>query len=540
MEDYLLPDQGDNIIRTPNVKYEFSEKCLGMALFEQMQKYSDNIAQIDAITGARNKYGELLEKCIRVSIEISSRGISEDDIICICSPNSLKSCIPYVAGLFLGARVSALDPMMSFEDMKHLLNQVPPRMIFTSEDSRKVLEEIVKIIDLPTTEIISFNSCLFNKFLAPKNKEHVFKPKIVRDVFKTAAIFFSSGTTGLPKGIRLNHYALLQQSTNFKKVGLDLDVTLGFASLYWISTVNILISTTLYGASRLIVPSFNADQTWYLMDKYNVSIAIFSSTQATLLMKSNKLPHLRFEHLKQIAVGAAPVSLELFRSLEKAFPNVTIIQGYGWTEIGGMVTLSNVKSATETLLFKNKPRSCGRPLPGIWCKVVDIQTGKIVGPNQKGELRLKTDYQMSGYYNADSTNAWDSDGWIKTGDICYYDEDRCFYIVDRIKELIKYRGWHVSPAMLEGILLKHPAVKMAVVIGIPHELDNEHPLALVMLKEENKNGICEDSLKKFLDDQVDDNKKLRAGVRFIESIPQTSSGKVKRYQLKMQILAKMM
>lgn len=146
---------------------------------------------------------------------------------------------------------------------------------------------------------------------------------------------------------------------------------------------------------------------------------------------------------------------------------------------------------------------------------------------------------MNGYYNMDSSNAWDSDGWIRTGDICYYDEDYCFYVVDRLKELIKYRGWHVSPALLEGILLQHPAVKMAVVIGVPHDQDNEHPLALVVLTNKDNNGINQDQLRKFVDDQVDDNKKLRAGVRFIEDVPKTPTGKIKRYFLKMQVLSTM-
>ncbi|KAI4471465.1 long-chain-fatty-acid--coa ligase [Holotrichia oblita] len=537
LSEYLLPNQGDNIIRTPNQKYEFSEKSLGVVLFKQMKKYSDDIAQIDAVTEASDTHGMLLKRSIRTAVEMQNRGVTKGDIICICSSNNLNSCVPYLAGLFIGAKVSALDPIMSYEDMKHLLNQVPPSIIFAADESEQSLKEIISDLNLLTTDIIPFNSIAFEAFLSEKLDENEFKPVIVNDVFETAVIFFSSGTTGLAKGICINHYTLLQQSPAFKMLGFDLNIVLSFASLYWISAINLLISSLLYGQTRLLVPDFDEDQTWQLIDKFKVTTLLMSSTQATLLIKSNKPPHLKFESLKHVTIGGAPVSLNLFNGLEKTFPRAKVIQGYGWTEVGGIITISSPNSSQDLMLLENKPLSCGRPIPGIWYKLVDLETEKALGPNKRGELRLKTDYQMNGYYNMDSSNAWDSQGWIRTGDICYYDEDYCFYVIDRLKELIKYRGWHVSPALLEGILVKHPAVKMAVVIGVPHDQDNEHPLALVMLTNKDNNTINEDQLRKFVDDQVDDNKKLRAGVRFIEDMPKTPTGKVRRYFLKMQILS---
>lgn len=169
------------------------------------------------MTGKSNKYGELLQHCIRTAIELSNRGIQENDIICICSPNHLKSCIPYLAALFLGAQVSALDPELSLQDMKHLLKQVPPKVIFTSEESNQTLKDAIKYLSLESTDIVPFESSEFDNFLAPKPSEDNFAPKEV-NVSKTAVIFFSSGTTGLPKGICVNHYSLLGQSPIFQYV----------------------------------------------------------------------------------------------------------------------------------------------------------------------------------------------------------------------------------------------------------------------------------------------------------------------------------
>lgn len=280
---------------------------------------------------------------------------------------------------------------------------------------------------------------------------------------------------------------------------------------------------------------------------------LMSPHQASFLIKSKRPENLDLSSLKQVTVGGAPVPLELFMEMKKAFPKAQIVQGYGWTEIGGIITFSSPKNPKDLALLKTRPRSCGRPVPGISYKVtirftnifsllfflqiVDLENEQPLGPNQKGELRLKSDYQMNGYYNMDSSNAWDSDGWLKTGDICYYDNDYCFYVVDRIKELIKYRGWHVSPVLLESILLKHPAIQTAAVIGIPHVEDNEHPMALVELKNDANIYVSEEEIQKFVDDEVDDNKKLRSGVRIVKNIPLTSAGKVKRYDLKLTILS---
>lgn len=138
---------------------------------------------------------------------------------------------------------------------------------------------------------------------------------------------------------------------------------------------------------------------------------------------------------------------------------------------------------------------------------------------------------MKGYHNLESSDAFDENGYLKTGDVVYYDEDFCFFVIDRIKEMLKYRSWHVAPAMLEEVLLTHPAVHAAVVVGIPDKEDGEHPRACVILKQGIK-GVQEEEIRKYVDERVDDRKKLRGGVVFVKSFPITASGKVSRRLLK--------
>lgn len=168
---------------------------------------------------------------------------------------------------------------------------------------------------------------------------------------------------------------------------------------------------------------------------------------------------------------------------------------------------------------------------------MDPETGKVLGPNQKGELLLKSDILMIGYYKMDCTHVYDHEGYMKTGDIVYYDEDNCFYIDGRIKDMFKYRGWHIVPPILEEVLLKHPAVKQAAVIGVPHEEDEHRPMAVVVLRD-NCQGVSSEEILDFVNSRVSDPQKLRAGLRILTSdLPKTATGKLKRQSIKDMVLS---
>lgn len=165
-----------------------------------------------------------------------------------------------------------------------------------------------------------------------------------------------------------------------------------------------------------------------------------------------------------------------------------------------------------------------------------MNTRKIVGPNKLGELWVKVKWVMNGYYNnTDSSDCFDKDGYLSTGDIMYYDENLNFYYVDRIKEMLKYKGWQLQPTAIENVILQHPAVQNAVVVGLPHSIDGDYPLAFVILKSGHTNTSAEE-IKRYANERLHDRQRLRGGLKIVKELPLTPSGKIQRRKVRELLL----
>lgn len=230
--------------------------------------------------------------------------------------------------------------------------------------------------------------------------------------------------------------------------------------------------------------------------------------------------------LVELACGAAPLSKEVEDAVKARIGVPSIKQGFGMSE----TTLGVLRQST----VESKPGSVGTLFRGTYGKVVNPDTGELLGPNQPGELCFKGKVIMKGYINneKETTNTL-RDGWLHSGDIGYYNEDGEFFIIDRLKELIKYKGFQVPPAEVEAILLTHPKVKDAAVIGIPDDEAGELPLAFIV-KQENV-IVQEKEIIEFVASQASPAKRLHGGVRFINEIPKNASGKILRRQLREQL-----
>lgn len=248
----------------------------------------------------------------------------------------------------------------------------------------------------------------------------------------------------------------------------------------------------------------------------------------------------RFENfdvssLKNLLVTGGRMPQSTFLEMKKLLSGTNVLAVYGQTEAGN-ITEFNLLREEDQALARAKPHSCGRPINGIWYRVVDYETEKTLGFNEPGEIRIKSEAVMNGYYKMDSASAWDSEGWLKTGDVGYYDEDFCFFIIDRIREIMHYEDYHVPPAVIEKVLLTHPAVKEALVFGTPHEIYGDLPTALVVLKE-NAAGVDSEELKEYADDHLDNPKKLRGGLKIVERLYYTPTKKYRRHYTKQLFLS---
>ncbi|KAF2891292.1 hypothetical protein ILUMI_14882, partial [Ignelater luminosus] len=258
-------------IITPHLNYAPDERGLGYVYFTHMQKHQNKTVQIDALSGEKDTFSSLLQRCIRTAITMRSKGITPDDTVTLCTFNHLNSVVPYISTFFIGAKVASLDPTLSLADTIHLLKQVTPKIIFVIPEALELIEKAKEEIS-SDTKIVVFGETQkhtkFSDFLQPKDGEDSFEPVAPKSLFDTAIIFFSSGTSGMPKGICVNHYGFLGQTISVMSLGLDHDIILAFASLYWITSAIYWSICIIGGTTRLILPKFDPTVFWEIIHKF--------------------------------------------------------------------------------------------------------------------------------------------------------------------------------------------------------------------------------------------------------------------------------
>ncbi|CAH0547550.1 unnamed protein product [Brassicogethes aeneus] len=537
-----------NIITTEDVILPNNIPGIGYYYFNKMKEYAlqNKIAQIVEKTDEKDPYESLLKRCIRTSIFLQNIGIKKDDVIAIIGPKHVHSVVSFISGHFIGAIPTCVAYDYPENNIKSILKSIKPKIIFTDSKCLTFLKEYLHDISL-SVKFIVFDDCVegfsFSDIVKLQSDEENFEPVKIDNIKNTAILYFSSGSTGLPKPICISHYAMLASVIDSYPDDPDMQVLahlkkqysngcryLDYQPLHWISSQ--LTQWIHKGSTRIVVDKFEGVKFWEIVNKYKANSTFIAPNCLIELSKCPKPEHLNVDSLCLILVGGFHAMAECMVAVRKmVHPLSTVMSRYGQTEFNGGTILYEIRDKTQRKYMHEKLNSVGMVTKGLSVKIVDLDTNEILGPNKSGEILMKGEKCFNGYYKMDSKDCFDEDGYFRTGDIGYYDEDKCFYIVDRLKGIFKYSKFpKIASLDIEKIVMKHPAVKRAAVFGYPHPIDKNHATAVVVL-EENAKATSEE-IRNFVDSQVEDYKRLRGGLKIVKELPLTLTGKIKSGDLK--------
>lgn len=518
------------IFRGPYPDVSIPEVSITDFIFQTIGEFRDKPALIDGPSGRTLTYGQFEDAVRRTAASLARKGFRKGDVFGIFSTNCPEFGVAFHAVAMLGGISTLVNPLYTAEEAGFQLNNSGAKFLVTSPlfiDKAREAAESSKVMALfvfgEAADATPFASLLESDGDVPKVE--------INPREDLVALPYSSGTTGLPKGVMLTHYNLVANMRQME--GLDYfhseDTLLCVLPLFHIYGLVVILNMGLHmGATIVMVPRFDLEQFLTLIQKYRVTLSHVVPPIVLQLAQNPLIEKYDLSSLKMIFSGAAPLGVDLSRDC-MARVGCGIRQGYGMTETSPVTHSSPPKPDDMKL------GAVGPAAPNTECKLVDPASGDELGPNQEGELWVRGPQVMIGYLNnlEATANTIDSDGWLHTGDIGYADEDGHFYIVDRMKELIKYKGFQVAPAELEAVLLSHPKIADAAVIPCADEEAGEVPKAFVVLSGE----ATAEEIMDFVAERLAPHKKIRF-VEFIAQIPKSASGKILRRVLVEQERAK--
>jgi len=500
---------------------EIPDQDLASFALANAGELGDKPALIDGPSGRTITFAELDEQTAALAGALSSRGIGKGDVVAIYMPNLPEYALLFQGVLRANATNTTANPLYTSHELAHQLTDSGAKLMFTIQpflETARAAAEEVGLSDIVVVGPAEGDEPTLADLLAEGGEP----PAIDIDPETDLAVLpYSSGTTGLPKGVMLTHRNLIAnclQIDEVFKVDAD-DVLLGVLPFFHIYGQTVIMNLGLRnGATVVTMPRFDLEQFLELIAEHGVTLANIVPPIALALAKHPAIDDADLSSLRLIMSGAAPLGAELSDAVAKRIGCPTI-QGYGMTETSPVTHISPLEPE------RIKGGSIGLPVPGTETRVVDPDSGAEA---KRGELWIRGPQVMAGYLNnQEATDATvDSGGWLHTGDVAEVDDDGYFAIVDRLKELIKYKGFQVPPAELEAILITHPAVADCAVIGVPDEEAGELPKAFVVVSGE----VTDDELKEFVAEKVSPQKKIRL-IERIDAIPKSAAGKILRREL---------
>ncbi|GAA0650637.1 AMP-binding protein [Kutzneria viridogrisea] len=495
-------------------------------LFGDVSARADRPAMIDGPSGRVITYGELAGAVDRVAAALAERGVRKGDVVGIFSPNTPYYAVAFHGVLRAGGTATTINALYTPNEIASQLTDSGAKLLFTISP---FLDRAVPAAELAgISEIVVLDGAEGHTGLSDLLASTAAAPQVEFDPAEDLAVLpYSSGTTGRAKGVMLTHRNLvsnLVQTGPMMHVGSDTRVlaVLPFFHIYGMQvTMNHPLSI---GATVVTMPKFDLPEFLRIIAEHRTDRVYIAPPVAVALAKHPIVDNYDLSALKVLFSGAAPLDEELAEAVHKRLGCV-VRQGYGMTEMSPVS--HSIPDAREDIRIG----SVGLILPNMENKIVDLATGEEVGTGERGELWCKGPNVMKGYLNnAEATAATlDEDGFLHTGDVAVIDERGVVTIVDRVKELIKYKGYQVPPAELEALLLTHPSIADAAVIGVIDAEGEEVPKAFVVRQADAE--LSEAEVMGFVAERVAPHKKVRV-VEFLEAIPKSAAGKILRKDLR--------
>ncbi len=498
------------------------------------ERLRDKPAMIDGVSRRALTYGELGDSIRRVATGLARRGFRKGDVFAIYSPNLPEYAVIFNAVASLGGINTTVNPLYTAAELASQLRDCGARFLITVPAVLDKAKEAAAAVGID--EIYVFGTAAGATPFA-ELVEAPASPPAVRIDPRTdvVALPYSSGTTGLPKGVMLTHYNLVANLCQCEGAKTfdgfqERDVVIAVLPFFHIYGMVVIMKLALSrGGTVVSMPRFEFREFLAALEKYRVTTAPLVPPIVLGMVKNPAVAEFDLSRIRMVFSGAAPLGEDIARQLSKKL-GCPVVQGYGMTEASPVTHLSPTTNAPV------KPGSIGVVVPNTEVRLMAVDGDGEVGRGQEGELWIRGPQIMKGYLNRpeETAAAIDADGWYHTGDVGYVDDDGWFFIVDRTKELIKYKGLQVAPAELEALLLTHPAVLDAAVIRKADEEAGEVPKAFVVLKADDASRkTTAEAIMSFVAERVAPHKRVRH-LEFIDQIPKSASGKILRRLLVQQ------
>jgi len=502
------------------------------------EKFGETVAQHDGMSGASVTFKDYLDRQKAFAAGLTKQGLTKGAVFGILLPNCLEYGVAFNGALLLGVACTTLNPAYTPEELKHCVALTEPEVVLTNAALLPALKAALEALGKAPKVVVLEEDAAQAAGALPFSSLLVAGGDFVEntDPDALAVLPYSSGTTGLPKAVMLTHRNLVSQihqlAANPEIVGLGKDdvllAVLPFFHIY--GMVVLLLMATFVGAKIVLMPKFDPAKYVELLAEQKVTVAHVAPPIVNFLAKHPAVEkHLPFPALRELFSGAAPLGDEL-ASAAKARLGITCVrQGYGMTEMSPASHIGRKTNASAG--------AAGMLLPGMRMRIVDVDGNNVRQPRLEGEICCAGPNIMKGYFKNDQATAEciDADGYLHTGDVGYIDEDGQVWIVDRVKELIKTKGFQVAPAELEAKLLEHPQILDAAVIGVAAGFqyggqpgDGQLPKAFVVRKDDS---LTEAAVKEHIE-KLTTRYKWLAAVQFIETVPKSASGKILRKNLR--------